>query len=358
MGQVFNTMVKTDIKSLDREELVKWLTEHEVRTFRADQILKWLYLRLADSFDEMTDLSKDFRSLLEHHFVISRMPVDQMLTAKDGTRKYLFRLGDGNTIESVLIPEKDHHTLCVSSQVGCAQGCRFCLTGDGGLVRNLTSAEIVGQIWEIRKQMAEPEHLTNLVFMGMGEPLANYRQLIRALAVLTNSQWGMKIANRRITVSTAGIPGRIIDLGRDTKVNLAISLNAPDDIDRTHLMPINRKYTIAELLTVCRRHPLPKGRKITFEYILFKGVNDTIGHAKKLAKLLAGMKAKINLIPFNPYPGSDFQRPTQERIQAFQAVLVKKHFTTIVRYSKGLDIMAACGQLRVDIREPRTNSNY
>lgn len=339
-------MTKIDIKSLCRDELIQWLTQHKVRTFRTDQILKWLYLRLADSFDQMTDLSKDFRSLLTQHFVISRMPVVEMLTAKDKTRKYLFQLDDGNTVESVLIPEKNHYTLCVSSQVGCAQGCRFCLTGQSGLVRNLTSAEIVGQIWEIRKQLSEPEHLTNLVFMGMGEPLANYRQLIRALEVLTNSDWGMKIANRRITISTAGIASRIIDLGRDTKVNLAISLNAADDEARSSLMPINRKHPIADLLDACRQHPLPKGRKITFEYILFKDVNDSIDHAKKLAKLLAGMKAKINVIPFNPYPGSAFERPTEERIQAFRSVLVKKHFTTIIRYSKGLDIMAACGQLR------------
>jgi 23S rRNA (adenine2503-C2)-methyltransferase len=235
-------------------------------------------------------------------------------------------------------------------------GCRFCLTGHGGLVRNLTGAEIVGQVWEIRKQLAEPGQLTNLVFMGMGEPLANYRQLIRALGVLTNSQWGMKFGNRRITVSTAGIPDRIRDLGRDTKVNLAVSLNAVDDKGRVQLMPINRKYTIAEVLDVCRQYPLPKGRKITFMYILFKDVNDSSDHAKKLAKLLADMKAKINLIPFNPHPGCDFQRPTEARIQAFQSILAKKHFTAIVRYSKGLDIMAACGQLRAksrDLREER-----
>jgi 23S rRNA (adenine2503-C2)-methyltransferase len=335
-----------NIKQLSRQELLDWLAEKNVRPFRADQILKWLYLRQVDNFDQMTDLSKDFRSLLTRHFIIPRMPIVQMLTAKDKTRKYLFQLEDGNTVESVLIPEKNHYTLCVSSQVGCAQGCRFCLTGRGGLVRNLSSAEIVGQIWEIRKHLSEPEHLTNLVFMGMGEPLANYRQLIRALEVLINSEWGMKIANRRITISTAGILPRIIDLGRDTKVNLAISLNAPNDEDRTRLMPINRKYPIAELLDACRQHPLPKGRKITFEYILFKDENDSVEHAGKLAKLLAGMKAKINLIPFNPYPGSDFRRPAQERIQAFRSILVNKHFTTIIRYSKGLDILAACGQLQ------------
>jgi 23S rRNA (adenine2503-C2)-methyltransferase len=339
-------MHQTDIKSLSREELIEWLTRHQVRTFRADQILKWLYVRSADSFDGMTDLGKALRTLLTRHFTISPMPVVQMLTSTDGTRKYLFRLEDGNTVESVLIPEKDHYTLCVSSQVGCAQGCRFCRTGDSGLVRNLTGAEIVGQIREIRKQLAEPGQLTNLVFMGMGEPLANYRQLIRALDVLTNSQWGMKFGNRRITVSTAGIPGRIRDLGRDTKVNLAVSLNAVDDKERGQLMPINRKYAIADLLDACRQYPLPKSRKITFEYILFKDLNDSSHHAGKLAKLLAGMKAKINLIPFNPHPGSDFERPTEARIQAFQTILAKKHFTAIVRHSKGQDIMAACGQLR------------
>ncbi len=337
-----------DIKQLTRRQLLDWLAEHNERGFRADQILKWLYLRLTDDFDRMTDLSKDLRAMLTKHFYISRMPVDRILSSKDGTRKYLFRLDDGNTVESVLIPEKDHYTLCVSSQVGCAQGCRFCLTGQSGLVRNLTMAEITGQIWEIRKAISDPDKLTNLVFMGMGEPLANYRRLIDALAILTDSQWGMKIAHRRITVSTAGIVPRIADLGRDTKVNLAISFNAATDAERTELMPINRKYPIADLLAACRSHPLPRGRKITIEYILFKGVNDTPDHARRLTKTLAGLKAKINLIPFNPYPGSRFERPDQKRIEAFQTVLTDKHYTAIIRYSKGLDIMAACGQLRSD----------
>ena len=335
-----------DIKSLNRDTLLEWLDNHHVRAFRADQILKWLYLGHVDSFDQMTDLRKDFRALLSREFHISRMPVDRLLTAKDGTRKYLFRLADGQTVESVLIPEKNHYTLCVSSQVGCAQGCRFCVTGQGGLVRNLTSAEIVGQVWEIRKQIPQPEQLTNLVFMGMGEPLANYRQLLAALDILTDCQWGMKFGSRRITVSTAGVVPRIADLGRDSRVNLAVSLNAVDDAARTRLMPINRKYPIADLLAACGRHPLPKGRKVTIEYILFRDVNDSDAQARKLAKLLASVKAKINLIPFNAYPGSEFQRPTEKRIQAFQAILVDKYYTCVVRYSKGLDIMAACGQLR------------
>ncbi len=335
-----------DIKMFSRQELIDWLTRQSKRTFRADQILKWLYLRQAESFEQMTDLSKDLRAMLARHFFISRMAEDRMLSSQDGTRKYLFRLQDGNSVESVLIPEKGHYTLCVSSQVGCAQRCRFCLTGKGGLVRNLTATEITGQIWEIRKALPDPDKLTNLVFMGMGEPLANYRNLISALEILTNSDWGMKIAHRRITISTAGIVPRITALGRDTKVNLAISLNAATDADRTALMPINRKYPIADLIGACRNYPLPKGRKITFEYILFKGINDTPDHARQLTKTLAGLKAKINLIPFNPYPGSEFQRPDQKRIEAFQKVLTDKHFTAIVRYSKGLDIMAACGQLR------------
>ncbi|RJQ84946.1 MAG: 23S rRNA (adenine(2503)-C(2))-methyltransferase RlmN [Desulfobacteraceae bacterium] len=335
-----------DIKNYSRQAFLQWLEDHNERLFRADQMLKWLYVRLADRFDQMTDLSKSFRQLLADHFTIQRLPVAQVLSSIDGTRKFLFQLEDGQTIESVLIPERDHHTLCLSSQAGCAQGCRFCLTGQGGLIRNLTVGEIVGQVWEIRKLMDDPARLTNLVFMGMGEPLANYDHLVTALHILTNSDWGMKFASRRVTVSTAGLAPRIPDLGHDTRVNLAVSFNAVDDESRSRLMPINRKYAIDHLLDACRHYPLPGGRKITFEYILFKDVNDSPDHARKLAKLLAPLKAKINLIPFNPYPGSAFERPSQERIEAFQNVLIARHFTSVVRYSKGLDIMAACGQLR------------
>lgn len=335
-----------EIQSLTHDELLQWLEAHGERPFRAGQIFKWLYVRLADRFDQMTDLSKASRQLLAEHFHIGRLPVARELVSGDGTRKFLFHLADGQSAESVLIPERNHFTLCVSSQVGCAQGCRFCLTGQGGLVRNLTSSEIVGQVWEVRKLMSDPAQLTNLVFMGMGEPLANYGALVQAIQVLTSSDWGMKFATRRVTVSTAGLVPRLLDLGRDTRVNPAISLNAVDDTQRSELMPINRKYSIAQLLEACRRYPLVRGRKLTFEYILFSGLNDTPDHARKLAKLLAPLKAKINLIPFNPYPGSQFLRPSEERIQAFQAILIQKHFTSVVRYSKGLDIMAACGQLR------------
>lgn len=339
-----------DIKQMSREGLVAWLERHNERAFRADQILKWLYVRLADHFDQMTDLGKPLRALLTEHFAIARLTAEQVLLAADGTRKFLFRLQDGETVESVLIPERNHYTLCVSSQVGCALGCRFCLTGRDGLVRNLTSAEIVGQAWEVRKQMADPDRLTNLVFMGMGEPLANYDPLVQALTVLTDSDWGMKFAGRRVTVSTAGLAPRIPYLGRDTRVNLAVSLNAVDDETRSRLMPINRTYPIARLLDACRQYPLPRGRMITFEYILFKDLNDSPAHARRLSRLLRPLKAKINLIPFNPFPGSPFQRPDEACIQAFQSMMIQSHYTSVVRYSKGLDIMAACGQLRAGTR--------
>jgi len=338
--------MKQDIKSMNREPLIEWLAEHKVRAFRADQILVWVYMRLADNFDQMSDISKNLRSLLNNHFFIGRLPVQKTMAAEDGTRKYLFGLADGHSVETVLIPERNHYTLCVSSQVGCAQGCKFCLTGQGGLVRNLTSAEIISQVWEVRKQIPDPERLTNLVFMGMGEPLANYNHLVAAIEALTSTEWGMKIANRRVTVSTAGMVPRMADIGRDTKINLAVSLNAVDDQARSDLMPINRKYPIQTLLEACRQYPLPKGRKITIEYILFRDLNDSPAHARQLVRLLAPVKAKINLIPFNPYPGSAFQRPAEKSIQAFQALLIDKHLTSVVRYSKGLDILAACGQLR------------
>lgn len=338
--------MKEEIQLLSKEQLLAWLEGIGERPFRADQILKWLYLRLADSFDAMTDIAKPLRLRLAEHFTICRLKVRKVLTSEDGTQKFLFGLKDGRTVESVLIPERNHYTLCVSSQVGCAQGCRFCLTGHSGFVRHLTCSEIVGQVWEIRKQMADPAQLTNLVFMGMGEPLANYNQLLPALQVLTNCEWGMKFATRRITVSTAGLVPRLLDLGRDTRVNPAISLNAVDNELRSRLMPINRKYPIEQLLDACRRYDLPKGRRLTFEYILFKDVNDSSQQARKLAKLLAPLKAKINLIPFNPYAGSEFQRPTETQIQSFQQILMGKHFTSVIRYSKGQDIMAACGQLR------------
>ena len=336
----------TNIIEFTREQLVAWLIERDIATYRADQILKWIYMHQADSFDLMTNLSKDIRRLLAQHFDIGRLEAEKIETSRDGSRKYLFKLSDGKHIESVLIPERDHYTLCVSSQVGCAQGCLFCLTATGGFERNLTRAEIIAQVRDIKNELDDPEQLRNIVFMGMGEPLANYKNLVSALDTITDNDTGLRFATRRITISTAGLATRFGALGRDTKVNLAISLNATDNDTRSRLMPINRNYPLEVLLKACRTFPLPAGRRITFEYILIKGLNDSEDDARRLARLLQPIRCKINLIPFNIHEGCDYERPPESDIQAFYKILFDKNYTVIIRRSKGQDISAACGQLR------------
>jgi 23S rRNA (adenine2503-C2)-methyltransferase len=337
---------KINILELNHEQLVAWLAERKIEKYRADQIQKWVYLRQADNFEPMTNISKEIRVLLSQHFVIGRLVAEQIETSRDGSRKYLFRLKDGKYIESVLIPERDHFTLCVSSQVGCAQDCLFCLTATGGFERNLTRGEIIAQVRDIKNELDDPMRLTNIVFMGMGEPLANYKSLVSAIGVITNTDAGLRIASRRVTVSTAGLVPRLVDLGRDTRVNLAVSLNAADNDTRNRLMPINRTYPLEKLLAACRQYPPAPGRRITFEYILIKGVNDSEKDARRLAKLLQPIRCKINLIPFNPHEGCDFDRPSEEVIQAFYKILFDKNYTVIIRRSKGGDISAACGQLK------------
>ena len=337
---------KQNILEFTREQIISWLTGRDIAAYRADQILKWIYLRQADRFDLMTDLSKNIRELLAQHFDITRLEAKNIEISRDGSRKYLFKLSDGKYIESVLIPERDHYTLCVSSQVGCAQGCLFCLTATGGFERNLTRAEIIAQVRDIKRDLTDPDQLRNIVFMGMGEPLANYKNLISALVTITDNDAGLRFATRRITVSTAGLVPRFSDLGRDTKVNLAISLNAADNATRSRLMPINRKFPLEALLKACRHYPAPAGRRITFEYILIKGVNDSEDDARQLAKLLQPIRCKINLIPFNSHEGCEFERPPETVVQAFYDILFAKNYTVIIRRSKGQDISAACGQLR------------
>jgi len=336
---------KQNILELDRDALVSWLADRRIESYRADQILKWLYTRQADSFDRMTNLSKDMRALLGSHFTIDRLKTEHIAASRDGTRKYVFELKDGKRIESVLIPERDHYTLCLSSQVGCAQGCGFCLTSKMGIQRNLSMAEIVSQVRDIKNDLKDPKSLTNLVFMGMGEPLANYRNLVAAIQIITDENYGFAFAGRRVTVSTAGLASRLADLGRDTRANLAVSLNAADNDTRSRLMPINRKYPIEKLLEACRQFPLRGGRRITFEYVLLKDVNDTPDDAYRLAKLLRPVKSKINLIPFNSHPGCRYQRPPEDTILRFQEILIDKNYTVMIRRSKGQDISAACGQL-------------
>jgi len=337
---------KTDILELTHEDLVSWLAERKIEKYRAGQIQKWVYLRQADSFELMTDISKDIQALLSRQFMIGRLAAEQIETSRDGSRKYLFRLKDGKTIESVLIPERDHYTLCVSSQVGCAQDCLFCLTATGGFERNLTRGEIIAQVRDIKNELDDPMGLTNIVFMGMGEPLANYKNLVSAIGVIIDTDGGLRLASRRVTVSTAGLVPRLADLGRDTRVNLAVSLNAADNDTRNRLMPINRTYPLEKLLAACRQYPSAPNRRITFEYILIKGVNDSEKDARRLAKLLQPIRCKVNLIPFNPHEGCDFDRPSEEVIQAFYKILFDKNYTVIIRRSKGQDISAACGQLR------------
>ena len=349
---VFGMLIaeKTDILEMSREQLIVWLAERKIEKYRADQIQKWVYLRQADSFEPMTNISKEIRTLLSQHFMIGRLAAEQIETSRDGSRKYLFKLKDGKYIESVLIPERDHYTLCVSSQVGCAQGCLFCLTATGGFERNLTRGEIIAQVRDIKNELEDPMRLTNIVFMGMGEPLANYKNLISAIGVITDTDAGLRLASRRVTVSTAGLVPRLSDLGRDARVNLAVSLNATDNDTRDRLMPINRSYPLEKLLEACRQYPPAPGRRITFEYILIKGVNDSEKDARRLAKLLQPIRCKINLIPYNPHEGCDFDRPSEEVIQAFYNILFAKNYTVIIRRSKGQDISAACGQLKARSR--------
>jgi 23S rRNA (adenine2503-C2)-methyltransferase len=341
--------IKTDIKELTKDQFVSWLESQGLQPYRSVQVLKWIYYRQADSFNIMTDVGKETRKLLSGHFTIDRLEKTRTEKSQDGSRKYLFKLKDGKHVESVLIPEKDHHTLCISSQVGCAQGCKFCLTARGGFVRNLTKGEIVAQVRDIMNQLDDSIRLTNIVMMGMGEPLANYDNVFRAVETITDSEAGLGFSSRRLTISTAGLVPRLSDLGRETSVNLAISLNATDDDTRSMLMPINRKYPINKLLDACADYPLKPRRRITFEYILMKGINDSEKDAKRLAKLLRPIKAKINLIPFNAFEGSDFKRPEDSVINNFKEILNKNNYTAIIRHSKGQDISAACGQLGANI---------
>ena len=342
-----------DIKELTRADLICLLQEERIAPYRAGQIFKWIYQHQVDRFEEMSDLNKPLRRQLAARFVIGRLHRTAVETARDGARKYLLRLNDGRFIESVLIPEKEHYTLCISSQVGCAQGCRFCLTAQEGFIRNLTMGEIIAQVRDAVLDIpaADPRRLTNIVFMGMGEPLANLTHVIRALQIITDADSGLKFSARRVTVSTAGLAAQLDRLGRETEVNLAISLTAADNKTRSRLMPINRRYPIEVLMAACREYPLKPRRRITFEYILIDGVNDGDKDARRLVDLLRPVRAKINLIPFNEHDGSPFCRPDEARILKFQEILTSQNYTAVIRHSKGQDISAACGQLNARNRD-------
>ena len=342
-----------NILNFTRDGLSDWFEKADIRSFRANQVFKWLYIRQADSFEQMTDLSKDLRKKLAGLFFIQRLTMEDRQVSADTTEKFLFRLEDGQHIESVLIPEKDHFTLCVSSQVGCAQDCRFCLTAQGGFIRNLNVSEIIAQIRDARyylvKKDIDPLKLSNIVFMGMGEPLANYSNLLKSLSIITDSDFGLKFSPRRVTVSTCGIAPKITQLGNDTPINLAVSLNATTDALRTKLMPINKKYPLKILLETCRTFIMKPRNKITFEYILMKGVNDSNEEALNLVKLLSPIKAKVNLIAYNQVGESRFQSPSRKVISRFLQILLDNNLTAMTRKRKGDDILAACGQLKAKL---------
>jgi len=315
-----------------------------LETYRARQIAQWVFRHHAVSIDEMTSLSKEIRAKLKEVAGISSLAPDTIAASRDGSKKYLFKTEDGHGVETVLMPEKTHQTLCISTQIGCSLCCRFCFTGTLGLKRNLTTAEILNQVSAVLKAEKLKEKLPNLVFMGMGEPLLNYENVLKSLKILL-SPWSFNFSHRKITVSTAGITPLIRQLAEDLPVNLAISLNAPTDAIRSYLMPVNKKYPLKQLLQEARSFPVPSRKRITFEYILIKEINDSPAHAEALARLLKNIPCKINLIPFNEFPNSRFQRPEDKRILQFQSILHNHHFTAPIRMSKGSDIVAACGQL-------------
>jgi 23S rRNA (adenine2503-C2)-methyltransferase len=338
-------MVKVDFKDMDLKDTRAWVEKHGLETYRAEQIRQWIFGHQAQSFEEMTNISKELRNYLSSNATISQLKTAKTEISLDGTKKFLFELEDGNSIESVLIPEKDHYTACISSQVGCALGCKFCLTAKQGFIRNLKCSEIINQVIQIRQLMDKADKLTNIVFMGMGEPLANYDAVKKAVKNIISPD-ALSFSRRRVTLSTCGLVPEIERVGRELPVNLAISLNAADDKTRNLLMPINRKYPLKRLIDTLMHFPLQKGRRITFEYILIKDINDRLSDATNLAKLLKNIRAKINLIPFNLYNGNPFKAPDEGRILAFQDELIKKNYTVTIRKSKGSDISAACGQLK------------
>lgn len=334
---------RTNLKSLSREELASFAEAQGLPKFRVDQLLHWMYEKYAQDIQEITEFSKSLREDLARTACISSLELVSHQTSKDNTEKFLFGLEDGQTIESVLIPDHDRRTLCISSQAGCAMACSFCLTGETGLVRNLKAHEIVDQILFVNG-LIKPKRISNIVFMGMGEPLANFEEVVEALKKITEV---LGISKRRITLSTSGLVPKMLELPKVAPdVNLAVSLNATTDEVRDRIMPINKKYPLKMLLDACRMYPLQPQRLITFEYVLLDGVNDTLEDAKRLTRILKNIPCKVNLIPYNPHEGSRLKRPKQATVLAFQQVLKDAHMTALVRESKGQDILAACGQLR------------
>lgn len=335
-------MKRTDLKDFTHEKLKHHLVSQGEKPFRASQLMQWIFQKNATSFQEMSNLSSEFREKIEKVFEIGRLKLIHRQTSSDGTEKFLFELKDKKTVESVYIPSEDRRTLCISTQVGCRMGCRFCLTARQGLVRNLTPSEIVSQVLQVQEILSV--RMTNIVMMGMGEPFDNYENLVDAIDILRSS-WAFGFSQRKITVSTVGLIPQMVQFGKDSDVNLAVSLNASNDEVRTQIMPMNKTWSIDALLESCRNYPLKKNRRLTFEYVLLSDINDSLDHAKELAIKLKGIRCKVNLIPFNEHSMGPYRRPKDQDVLEFQKVLVDQHITALVRKSRGRDILAACGQL-------------
>jgi len=352
------TSSKTDVKNLSQAQLIEYVESLGQPSFRGKQIMGWLYRPEITDFSQMTDLAKSFRALLEDKAMISRFSDPIIVRAEDGCVKFGFRLWDGHVIESVLIPEPDRNTLCISSQVGCAMQCSFCMTGTMGFTRNLTAAEIVNQICAVRdyllaqppEELIGPDRVTNIVYMGMGEPLNNIDNVLTSLDIVTD-QKGLAITGRKTTVSTCGIVPKMHIIGTHSSANLAISLHSVRNEVRDKLMPINKRYPVEVLLDACRNFPIPKRKRIMFEYIMLKGINDSLQDARELAEKLRGIPCKINLLPYNECPSLPYSSPSRDDMLRFQDVLINAHYTVFIRNSRGSDIAAACGQLASESAE-------
>ncbi len=348
-----------DLVGLDRDGLGAALAPLGLKGYRVGQVWQQMYRRGAPDFPAMTTLAKTVRAQLAERFRLGRLDIASAQTSADGTRKWLFRLADGALVETVFIPETDRGTLCVSSQVGCTLNCRFCHTGTQRLVRNLTAHEILAQVMTAKDALEDwpaprPDRaISNIVLMGMGEPLYNFDNVKKAVLIALDGE-GLGFSRRRITLSTAGVVPMIKRAGAEIGVNLAISLHATTDEIRDRIVPINKKYPLAELLAACRAYPtLNNARRITFEYVMLKDVNDLDAHAHQLARMLADIPSKINLIPFNPWPGAEFERSTPERIHRFAGILMDAGYPTPIRTPRGEDIQAACGQLKSSTEKAR-----
>ena len=341
---------RVNLFGLDRAGLEAFFLGQGEKPFRARQVLKWVYHAGVIDFDEMTDLSRAQRDRLKAMAVLSLPEVVERHESRDGTIKWAMRVSNGNCVETVLIPERGRNTLCVSSQVGCMLDCSFCSTGKQGFNGNLSAADIIGQLWLANRELAaRGQAVTNVVLMGMGEPLLNFDNVLIATNLMMEDL-AFGLSKRRVTVSTAGVVPGIRRLAEHTDVALAISLHAPNDALRDVLVPINRKYPIAMLLEACRDYLAGLGphRSVTIEYTLLKGVNDTLDHARELAALLRDLRCKINLIPFNPFPASGYERPDMDGVRAFQTLLLNAGYATMLRTTRGDDIQAACGQLGIE----------